>query len=690
MNEHAAIGTMIGGYEIEAVVGRGGMGLVYRARHPRLGRRVALKVISADLVDEPSFQRRFEHESQAAAAIDHPNIVPIYEAGEDHGRLFIAMRYVEGMDLQKLLRVHGALAPARALTILDQVARALDAAHRQGLVHRDVKPANILVSEDAGYDIAYLTDFGLARNPTTSRVTATGEFVGTVDYVAPEQITGGEVSSRTDVYAIAGVLLCCLTGSPPFVRNLDAAVIFAHVNDPAPMVSARRPELPAALDAVIQRGLAKQPADRYPTCTGLLDATREALRAELTSGQQAEAARRFASREAGPAEQASRAAGPAAEPRAASPPTRTPADPSAGRPAPSAQRQDPRDVAASPPSTPVPSIEPVIAAKSSRLRVPKAAVTQRAVAPIRWPRWRGILLAAAGGMAALGGGFLAGNGGGSTAERSASAGSMEISFGRDWRSVGDGRAVIPGLTLQSAVGLQNSKLRGVSAGVGRVQAPGSGASPLPRSLVGRLGSPTKAHPVHVGALDSLMYQARTDRPQTSLELFFFATSGGWYAIACSAPPPQAQALATACDALAAGARFHGPTPQPVTPVPAYAASLSRALSPLGGVRQAASAGLRSRSLADRSRAARAVAASDLAAASRLAAILPDLRDAANHNSLVAALRRDASAFGTLALAAQRRDKRGYARAVAAVHTADDDLRRAVASLASNGYSVASR
>lgn len=664
MNEHAAIGTMIGGYEIEAVVGRGGMGLVYRARQPRLGRRVALKVITADLVDEPSFQRRFEHESQAAAAIDHPNIVPIYEAGEDHGRLFIAMRYVEGMDLQKLLQVHGALAPARALTILDQVARALDAAHRQGLVHRDVKPANILVSEDAGYDIAYLTDFGLARNPTTSRVTATGEFVGTVDYIAPEQITGGEVSSRTDVYAIAGVLLCCLTGSPPFVRNLDAAVIFAHVNDPAPMVSARRPELPAALDAVIQRGLAKQPADRYPTCTGLLDATREALRAELTS-----------------------------------PPTRTPADPSAARPAPSAQRQDPRDVAASSPSTPVPSIEPVIAAKSqvrttappgSRLRVPKAAVTQRAVAPSRWPRWRGILLAAAGGMAALGGGFLAGNGGGSTAERSAAAGSMEISFGRDWRSLGDGRAVIPGLTLQSAVGLQNSKLRGVSAGVGRVQAPGSGASPLPRSLVGRLGSPTKAHPVHVGALDSLMYQARTDRPQTSLELFFFATSGGWYAIACSAPPPQAQALATACDALAAGARFHGPTPQPVTPVPAYAASLSRALSPLGGARQAASAGLRSRSLADRGRAARAVAASDLSAASRLAAILPDLRDAANHNSLVAALRRDARAFGTLALAAQRRDKQGYARAVAAVHAADDDLRRAVASLASNGYSVSSR
>ncbi len=689
MNEHAAIGTMIGGYEIEAVVGRGGMGLVYRARQPRLGRRVALKVISADLVDEPSFQRRFEHESQAAAAIDHPNIVPIYEAGEDQGRLFIAMRYVEGMDLQKLLQVHGALAPARALAILDQVARALNAAHRRGLVHRDVKPANILVSEDAGYDIAYLTDFGLARNPTASRVTATGEFVGTVDYVAPEQITGGEVSPRTDVYALAGVLLCCLTGSPPFVRNLDAAVIFAHVSDPPPVVSARRPELPAALDAVIQRGLAKQPADRYPTCTGLLDATREALRAELTSGQQAEAARRFASREAGPA----------AEPRAASPPTRTPADPSAARPAPSAQRQDPRDVAASSPSTPVPSIEPVIAAKSparttappgSRLRVLKAAVTQRAVAPSRWPRWRGILLAAAGGMAALGGGFLAGNGGGSTAERSAAAGSMEISFGRDWRSLGDGRAVIPGLTLQSAVGLQNSKLRGVSAGVGRVQAPGSGASPLPRSLVGRLGSPTKAHPVHVGALDSLMYQARTDRPQTSLELFFFATSGGWYAIACSAPPPQAQALATACDALAAGARFHGPTPQPVTPVPAYAASLSRALSPLGGARQAASAGLRFRSLADRGRAARAVAASDLSAASRLAAILPDLRDAANHNSLVAALRRDASAFGTLALAAQRRDKRGYARAVAAVHTADDDLRRAVASLASNGYSVSSR
>jgi hypothetical protein len=271
-------GTEIAGYRIESVIGRGGMAVVYRAEDTRLGRKVALKLLTPALAENEQFQQRFIRESRLAASLDHPNIVPIYEAGESDGHLFIAMRYVPGSDLKALLNREGALPPARILRLFVQIGDALDAAHVLGLVHRDVKPGNILITsltERSGHahpDHVYLTDFGLTKRTTSlsGSLTGTGHFLGTVDYVSPEQIQGAPVGPSTDVYALGCVLYECLTGRLPFSRDDDAAVLWAHLVEMPPPVSAARPELPAAVDEVVAKAVAKSPEDRYDSCRDLV------------------------------------------------------------------------------------------------------------------------------------------------------------------------------------------------------------------------------------------------------------------------------------------------------------------------------------------------------------------------------------------------------------------------------------
>ncbi len=262
-----APGDLFAGHRIEAVAGRGGMGVVYRATQLDLERPVALKLIAAHLAEDPDFRERFMRESRLAASIDHPHVIPIYYAGSENQALYLAMRYVDGEDLRFLVRREGYLHPDRAARIVDQLGGALDAAHAKGLVHRDVKPANVLLTTD---DHAYLTDFGLTKRlMETSALSRSGQWVGTLGYVAPEQIRGQRVDARTDVFALGCVLFFALTGATPFQRESDEATLWAHLNDPPEPVDVLAPDVPEAFGAVVARALAKDPDDRYQSAGDL-------------------------------------------------------------------------------------------------------------------------------------------------------------------------------------------------------------------------------------------------------------------------------------------------------------------------------------------------------------------------------------------------------------------------------------
>ena len=273
------VGSTFAGHRIEGIAGRGGMGVVYRATHLALDHVVAMKVISTQLAGDDVFRERFRSESRIAVSIRHPNVVPIHHAGEEDGLIFVTMDLIEGTDLRKLINAERKLAPDRAVEIVRQAAAALDAAHAKGLVHRDVKPGNILIEERETGEHAYLTDFGLTKRiEATSGVTATGAFVGTLDYVAPEQIKGQRTDARTDVYALGCVLFEVLTGQPPFASQEDkVAKIYAHLQEEPPPLLARGRGMPDGLDAVVGRALSKDPDDRYPSAGDLSRAALAAL-----------------------------------------------------------------------------------------------------------------------------------------------------------------------------------------------------------------------------------------------------------------------------------------------------------------------------------------------------------------------------------------------------------------------------
>jgi serine/threonine-protein kinase len=277
LSEEFRAGSPLAGYRLEERIGAGGMAVVFRARDERLGRLVALKILAPEMAEDQEFRRRFVAESRAAAKVEDPHIIPVYEAGEADGVLFIAMRFVAGGDLRRVLERQRALAPGRAVEFISPVASALDAAHRAGLVHRDVKPANILVDVSPDRpDHVYLSDFGVSKGAVSS-ASMTGHFLGTPNYSAPEQIQCLAVDGRADQYALACVAYQLLTGEVPFERDQHMAVLYAHVSEPPPSLVARRPDLPSAADRVLARAMAKAPANRYGCCRDFADALREAL-----------------------------------------------------------------------------------------------------------------------------------------------------------------------------------------------------------------------------------------------------------------------------------------------------------------------------------------------------------------------------------------------------------------------------
>ncbi|WP_433657204.1 protein kinase domain-containing protein [Nocardia sp. CA-128927] len=269
------IGSRFGPYELRSLLGRGGMGEVYEAYDTVKDRVVAVKLLPPALAEDPMFQERFRRESQAAARLAEPHVIPIHDWGEIDGVLYIDMRLVRGHDLRSVLRGGGPLTPARAIGIIEQIAAALDAAHAEGLVHRDVKPANILVTAS---DFAYLADFGIARSAKDPDMTGTGAgAVGSYSYIAPERFENGPVTGTADVYSLACVLFECLTGTQPFQADAMSVLIRSHLSKPPPRPSAVRAGVPAALDEVVTRGMAKRPTDRYSTAGGLASAAKSAL-----------------------------------------------------------------------------------------------------------------------------------------------------------------------------------------------------------------------------------------------------------------------------------------------------------------------------------------------------------------------------------------------------------------------------
>jgi serine/threonine protein kinase/streptogramin lyase len=398
-------GSVFAGHRIEGVAGRGGMGTVYRATHIALDHMVALKVIAADLADDGSFRERFRLESRIAVSLRHPNVVPIHDAGEEDGLLFVTMDLIDGPDLRKLLTYRGPLEPAPAVAILEQVAAALDVAHSRGLVHRDIKPGNVLIEDRGGTDHAYLTDFGLTKRigqpSAASALTSTGAFVGTLDYVAPEQIRGEHLDARTDVYALGCVLYEVLVCRPPFAeREEKVAKMYAHLQDqPEPLTGRAAP-----LAEIVERAMAKERDDRFPSAGDMA----RAARAALEGGEVAEAER-------------SVARGPAAPTEAYETPRELVA------PMPGASELDPTVESELPPAATVGSEAPVAATVESESPLepgpPTAADPEPAPASAR-PRQSPPLKLIGGGLAAaviavvaivvLGGGSGDGGGGGSS------------------------------------------------------------------------------------------------------------------------------------------------------------------------------------------------------------------------------------------------------------------------------------
>ncbi len=647
------------------------MGTVYRATQLSLNRSVALKVLSADLGEDRAFRERFRREGLLQAAIDHPHIVTVYDTGDSEHGLFLVMRMVRGPTLKDMV-LGRELDPGRSLRLLAQVADALDTAHEVGLTHRDIKPQNILIGSR---DHAYLADFGLTKAPDEAgRLTATGQFVGTIDYVSPEQIQGEPASERSDIYSFTGVLHECLVGAVPYPKPTEAAVVYAHISEPPPAPTATRPDLPAAIDGVIAKGMAKDPQDRYASAGELV---REASRAF--------------------GEGVGEAPGPLATPEAtglrgadaeATPtglgPTGTLDDLAAGLTAASPVHGPPAAAGTRPTGPPV----------APSMPAPTAAPAPPAPAP---PRRRSLSMPAVlAGLAVLAGaaGFLiGGSGSGSEAEseperpaNSVSAGRLDLAFPEGWERVRE-KPRVPGMRFSQPIVLSFGS-RGARLNAGTVD--GTGATLLPKPFLTRLArAPARDDRVRLGESEAYRYTGLEPRGADGpVTVYAAPTTAGVATIACVAPSRPEAGFAAECERVAATLALSGAQPLALGPRDEYARAAGAALRTLE--RSAAPQAKQLREAG--SPEAQADAATDLsqaylAAARTLSGAPAGPLERTAHARMVASLREVGGAYQRAARAAEDGDDGAYSSAGQDVRRGGTDLKRAQGELRKLGYSV---
>ena len=640
-------GEMVAGYRVDGLLGEGGMGAVYSATQISLNRTVALKVLSSEFGDDSGFRERFRREGLLQAALDHPHIVTVYEAGETEHGLFLAMRLVRGSTLKELI-LSDALDTRRSLSILRAVADALDSAHEVGLIHRDVKPQNILVG---ARDHAYLADFGLTKGTGEGRLTETGQFIGTIDYVAPEQVQGIESTARSDVYALTGVLYECLAKEVPFQRATEAAVLYAHISDPPPKLTEKRPDLPAAIDEVIAKGMAKQPDARYATASELIAAAAEALGMPELAPQPPTGVTT--------SDAPATAAAAAASTRLAGTPTAPAGTPTAAR------------RAATAPAGAVPA-EAAPAAREGDGRFLLVAAVVIA------------LLAIAGYLA--GGSGSDDDEGGADFANSASAGSIGLSFPSGWARLSEQPAT-PGMTMGDPIVLAAGSPPDGRLEAGMVRA--SGPALLPDAFLRRLPDrPPEGDAVALGDLQAYRYDGLDprglDRPVT---VYTVPTSEGVATVTCSAGGADATALLGECEGVATTLELAGAEAFPLGPNEDYARALTDTFDQLDSERRDGEAALRRAGTQNaQGEAATRLGRTYADAAGSLARVETSPADARANDRIVLALRGTAAAYERVATAARAGDSGAYADATDAVERGGRRLGRALRSLERLGYS----
>ena len=678
-------GDTLAGYRIEAVAGVGGMGVVYRATQISLDRPVALKVLSSTLVGNRTFRERFRREGRHAAALDHPNIIPVYEAGESNGLMFIAMRLVDGPSLADIIE-RRELSGQAAIGILRSIASALDAAHEAGLVHRDIKPQNMLLTK-GGHP--YLADFGITKGSDHGGLTHNGDFVGSLNYVAPEQIEGKDVGGASDIYSLAAVLFQALTGAYPYQRDSDAALMHAHLSAEPPTLSGRGIQAPPELDAVFARGMAKAPGERFATAAELIDACAAAVAG--VAPQQLAQAPSFPVPEDGPADDEPPPSSSTQPdrfvwtPPAVPPPTPVstpvPAAAAAAAAAPAAPAASSAVVEQTTPAPPANAADRTTtdARRPSETDPATSDPEQEAARARRRAKRRNAAVVGALGVllvAAPIAGYLLGHSPAPPEPVAARGGDVTVTHDAAWSP---STGAIEGLTLDDPLTLRRTD--GVKLVAGRIPEFGPGFDPLPQAVQRRLTKTAKPAVAKLGDRTVVRYAGELK----SGEQFWAALapdSKGWTAVACEAPTTAAVRGCAALGSTLAVAGATGITPGPDAEV---AAALAAAVKPLSSARARAQAGLSAKRLPKRASAAHVLANAHGHAATAVKRIEARPQEATLVGALARELIGEAAALDRLGDAAAKRDTTRYRRARAAARERDAALDKALERLQAAGY-----